>query len=150
MMSCSEFLDSLPIDFKPESHHLGQVHYAIVNLGPTAVNHVVDRVTGRTAVRLSDERGVIVRQRNGGRRGQALEVGGLQIPMQRLFQPECIVWRVCGSDGSAFGVDPTRKALADARIGEEAREQILHWNAAAMLARFARGAEEARAEINYR
>jgi hypothetical protein len=28
---------------------------------------------------------------------------------------------VCGTDGSAFGVDWTRKALADARIREEAR-----------------------------
>ncbi len=42
---------------------------------------------------------------------------------------------VCGTDGSAFGVDWTRKALADAQIGDEAREQILHRNAAAMLAR---------------
>ena len=29
---------------------------------------------------------------------------------------------VCGTDGSAFGVDWTRKALEDAAIGEEARE----------------------------
>ena len=42
---------------------------------------------------------------------------------------------VCGTDGSEFGCDWTRKALADARIGEEAREQILHRNASAMLAR---------------
>jgi predicted TIM-barrel fold metal-dependent hydrolase len=42
---------------------------------------------------------------------------------------------VCGTDGSAFGVDWTRKALEDARIGEEAREAILHRNAAAMMAR---------------
>ena len=42
---------------------------------------------------------------------------------------------VCGTDGSAFGVDWTRKALADARISEEERQQILHRNAAAMLAR---------------
>ena len=42
---------------------------------------------------------------------------------------------VCGTDGTEFGVDWTRKALADAQIGEEAREQILHGNAAAMLAR---------------
>jgi predicted TIM-barrel fold metal-dependent hydrolase len=42
---------------------------------------------------------------------------------------------VCGTDGSAFGVDWTRKALADARISEEQRQQILHRNAAAMLAR---------------
>jgi predicted TIM-barrel fold metal-dependent hydrolase len=51
---------------------------------------------------------------------------------------------VCGTDGSAFGVDWTRKALADARIGDEAREQILHRNAAAMLARLGRGAEQQR------
>jgi len=42
---------------------------------------------------------------------------------------------VCGTDGTEFGCDWTRKALADAEIGEEAREQILHGNAAAMLAR---------------
>ena len=48
---------------------------------------------------------------------------------------------VCGTDGSEFGCDWTRKALADAQIGEEAREQILHRNAAAMLVRVARAAE---------
>jgi len=44
---------------------------------------------------------------------------------------------VCGTDGSEFGCDWTRKALAEAQIGEEAREQILRRNAAAMLARVA-------------
>jgi predicted TIM-barrel fold metal-dependent hydrolase len=48
---------------------------------------------------------------------------------------------VCGTDGSEFGVDWTRKAVADAQIGEEAREQILHRNAAAMLARVVRTAQ---------
>src|SRR5580658_5866517 len=42
---------------------------------------------------------------------------------------------VCGTDGTAFGVDWTRTALTDAQIGEEEREQILHRNAAAMLSR---------------
>src|SRR5258707_2760690 len=42
---------------------------------------------------------------------------------------------VCGTDGSAFGVDWTRKALAEARIDEDARQQILQRNATAMLAR---------------
>jgi len=42
---------------------------------------------------------------------------------------------VCGTDGSAFGVDWTRKALADAHIDEETRQQILNGNAAAMMAR---------------
>ena len=51
---------------------------------------------------------------------------------------------VCGTDGSAFGVDWTRKALADANIGEEAREQILHGNAAALLARAAKAAQHER------
>ena len=46
---------------------------------------------------------------------------------------------VCGTDGTAFGVDWTRKALADARIDETARELILRRNAAAMLARVGRG-----------
>jgi predicted TIM-barrel fold metal-dependent hydrolase len=50
----------------------------------------------------------------------------------RLYGAERIV---CGTDGTEFGVDWTRKALAEAEIGEEAREQILHGNAAAMLAR---------------
>jgi predicted TIM-barrel fold metal-dependent hydrolase len=52
---------------------------------------------------------------------------------------------VCGTDGSEFGVDWTRKALADAQIGEEAREQILHRNAAAMLASVVARAEQPRA-----
>jgi predicted TIM-barrel fold metal-dependent hydrolase len=52
---------------------------------------------------------------------------------------------VCGTDGTAFGVDWTRKALTDARIGEEARQQILHRNAAAMLERVMRTAERQRA-----
>jgi predicted TIM-barrel fold metal-dependent hydrolase len=46
---------------------------------------------------------------------------------------------VCGTDGSAFGVDWTRKALEDAQIGEEAREQILRRNAAGMMARVVGG-----------
>ncbi|MGH7114974.1 MAG: amidohydrolase family protein [Stellaceae bacterium] len=50
----------------------------------------------------------------------------------RLYGAERIV---CGTDGTEFGCDWTRKALAQAQIGEDAREQILHGNAAAMLAR---------------
>src|SRR6266700_4664866 len=49
----------------------------------------------------------------------------------RLYGAERIV---CGTDGTEFGCDWTRKALAEAQIVEEAREQILHGNAAAMLA----------------
>jgi predicted TIM-barrel fold metal-dependent hydrolase len=52
---------------------------------------------------------------------------------------------VCGTDGTEFGCDWTRKALADARIGDEAREQILHGNAAAMLARVGTAARRAHA-----
>ena len=52
---------------------------------------------------------------------------------------------VCGTDGSEFGCDWTRKALADARIGEEEREQILHRNAAAMIARVVRAGQGERA-----
>src|SRR5438477_4454391 len=48
---------------------------------------------------------------------------------------------VCGTDGTEFGCGRTRKALGEAQIGEEAREQILHRNAAAMLARAARAAQ---------
>jgi aminocarboxymuconate-semialdehyde decarboxylase len=51
---------------------------------------------------------------------------------------------VCGTDGTEFGCDWTRKALAEAEIGEDAREQILHGNAAAMLARV-KAAQGARA-----
>src|SRR6266852_570493 len=55
-----------------------------------------------------------------------------------LYGPERIV---CGTDGTEFGCDWTRRALTEAQIGEEAREQILHRNAAAMLARVARTAQ---------
>ena len=50
----------------------------------------------------------------------------------RLYGAERIV---CGTDGTEFGCDWTRKALTEADIGQEAREQILHRNAAAILAR---------------
>jgi predicted TIM-barrel fold metal-dependent hydrolase len=49
---------------------------------------------------------------------------------------------VCGTDGTEFGVDWTRKALAEAQIGVAAREQILNGNAAAMLARAASAQRE--------
>jgi predicted TIM-barrel fold metal-dependent hydrolase len=60
----------------------------------------------------------------------------------RLYGAERIV---CGTDGTEFGCDWTRKALAEAQIGEEAREQILHRNAAALLARAATPARRASA-----
>ena len=41
---------------------------------------------------------------------------------------------VCGTDGTEFGCEWTTRALAEAAIGEDARERILHGNAAAMLA----------------
>src|SRR3954469_23834916 len=50
----------------------------------------------------------------------------------RLYGAERIV---CGTDGTAFGVDWTRKALDEADIGDEARGRILRGNAAALLAR---------------
>ena len=60
----------------------------------------------------------------------------------RLYGAERIV---CGTDGSAFGVDWTRNALAEAEIGAEAREAILHRNAAAIMARV--GASVAGAKV---
>lgn len=59
----------------------------------------------------------------------------------RLYGAERIV---CGTDGTEFGCDWTRKALAEADIGEAAREQILHGNAAAIIARSS-AASDARA-----
>jgi predicted TIM-barrel fold metal-dependent hydrolase len=52
---------------------------------------------------------------------------------------------VCGTDGSEFGCDWTRQALADARIDQDEREQILHRNAAAMMARVVRAGQGERA-----
>jgi predicted TIM-barrel fold metal-dependent hydrolase len=56
----------------------------------------------------------------------------------RLYGADRIV---CGTDGTEFGCDWTRNALAEAQIGQEAREQILKTNAAAMLARVVRSAQ---------
>jgi predicted TIM-barrel fold metal-dependent hydrolase len=50
----------------------------------------------------------------------------------RLYGADLIV---CGTDGTEFGVDWTRDALAKADIGPEAREQILHRNAAGLIGR---------------
>jgi predicted TIM-barrel fold metal-dependent hydrolase len=60
----------------------------------------------------------------------------------RLYGAERIV---CGTDGTEFGCDWTHKALAEAEIGDDAREQILHRNAAALLARAASAAGHQRA-----
>ena len=60
----------------------------------------------------------------------------------RLYGAERIV---CGTDGTEFGCDWTRKALAEAEIGEDARDQILHRNAAAMIAQVAKAAQQERA-----
>ena len=51
---------------------------------------------------------------------------------------------VCGTDGSAFGVDWTAKALAEAQIGKEAREKILHGNAEAMISHLLAGTHRER------
>src|SRR6267142_5269106 len=56
----------------------------------------------------------------------------------RLYGPERIV---CGTDGTEFGCEWTSKALADAQIGEDAREKILHRNATAMMSRLAKVAQ---------
>jgi predicted TIM-barrel fold metal-dependent hydrolase len=48
---------------------------------------------------------------------------------------------VCGTDGTEFGCEWTTKALAEARIGEDARAKILHHNAAAMLSRLTKVAQ---------
>ena len=49
---------------------------------------------------------------------------------------------VCGTDGTEFGCEWTAKALAEAQIGEDAREKILHRNAAAILAPLATLAQQ--------
>ncbi len=60
----------------------------------------------------------------------------------RLYGAERVV---CGTDGTEFGCDWTRKALDDANIGEEERHRILEGNAAAMLSRRASVAPRERA-----
>jgi predicted TIM-barrel fold metal-dependent hydrolase len=60
----------------------------------------------------------------------------------RLYGADRIV---CGTDGTEFGCEWTHKALTDADIGDAAREQILHRNAAAVLARAARSGHSERA-----
>src|SRR5256712_7635080 len=48
---------------------------------------------------------------------------------------------VCGTDGTEFGCEWTSKALAEAQIGEDAREKILHRNATAMMSRLTKVAQ---------
>ena len=45
------------------------------------------------------------------------------------------------NDGTEFGCEWTSKALAEAGIGEDARAQILHRNATAMMSRLAKVAQ---------
>jgi predicted TIM-barrel fold metal-dependent hydrolase len=63
----------------------------------------------------------------------------------RLYGPDRIVF---GTDGTEFGCECSVKAVHDADIGPEAREKILHGNAASMLshlAPLARAVPQARA-----
>jgi predicted TIM-barrel fold metal-dependent hydrolase len=60
----------------------------------------------------------------------------------RLYGADHII---CGTDGTEFGVEWTKKALAEAQVGSETREQILNGNAAAMLARCAASAKREKA-----
>jgi predicted TIM-barrel fold metal-dependent hydrolase len=52
---------------------------------------------------------------------------------------------VCGTDGTAFGVDWTQKALADTQLDDKSRDQILRRNAAALIARVTGAGEGMRA-----
>jgi len=56
---------------------------------------------------------------------------------------------VSGTDGTQFGCEWTSKALAEARIGDDARAKILHDNATAIRVRLAksRAARNSRREI---
>lgn len=56
----------------------------------------------------------------------------------RLYGADRIV---CGTDGTEFGCEWTSKALAEAQIGDEAREKILRSNAVAMMARVTKAAQ---------
>jgi predicted TIM-barrel fold metal-dependent hydrolase len=56
----------------------------------------------------------------------------------RLYGADRIV---CGTDGTEFGCEWTSKALADAQIGDDAREKILRSNAAAITSRLAKVAQ---------
>ena len=60
----------------------------------------------------------------------------------RLYGADRIV---CGTDGTEFGVNWTAKALAEAEIGDEARDRILHRNAAALLAEVGRATQQEKA-----
>ena len=60
----------------------------------------------------------------------------------RLYGADRIV---CGTDGTAFGVDWTLKAVAESDIGVDAREKILTGNAAALLAQRAAAAQRQKA-----
>ena len=49
----------------------------------------------------------------------------------RLYGADRILF---GTDGTIFGYEWSGKALADADIGDDAKEKILHRNAAGMMA----------------
>jgi predicted TIM-barrel fold metal-dependent hydrolase len=49
----------------------------------------------------------------------------------RLYGADRILF---GTDGTSFGYEWSGKALEDADIGDDAREKILHWNAAGLMA----------------
>jgi predicted TIM-barrel fold metal-dependent hydrolase len=60
----------------------------------------------------------------------------------RLYGADRIV---CGTDGTAFGIDWTHKAVAESEIGADEREKILSGNAAALLAQRGAAAQRQKA-----
>ena len=59
---------------------------------------------------------------------RAIEIGVAALGAEKI---------VYGTDGTGFGCDWTNRALADARIGDDARHAILHDNAAGIVAHLA-------------
>jgi len=79
---------------------------------------------------------------------QGERLRGLQLIRPRAIEAAVALYGaeriVCGTDGTEFA-STGPGSLAEAQIGEEAREQILHRNAAAMLARVAKSSQRASA-----
>jgi predicted TIM-barrel fold metal-dependent hydrolase len=119
----TDFLDPYP-DALIHVHNLGgNIPYEVERMDHRAMTDTPDEELPSSRFRRSS---VYVDCNSFGPR--AIEAG------VRLYGADRIV---CGTDGSAFGVDWTRKALAEAEIGQEAREKILRGNAAALLAHLA-------------
>ena len=121
--SCTDILDDYP-DAAIMIHNLGgNIPFEVERLDHRSIIDTPDEPIPST---LFNKPNVFVDCNSLGAR--SIEIGVAAYGADKIFY---------GTDGTGFGCDWTNRALADARIGDDERQAILHDNAAGFIAHLA-------------